>query len=339
MPVRDTSRLMVLRRQSGQREHRLFCDLAAYLTPGDALVLNNSRVIPARLRGAKMDTGGKFEALLLEEIGINDWWAMLRPAKRMRVGKWITFHAPDGAPVEVKAEIIAKNPEGHCRLRFVGIGNVMDKLDEIGEVPLPPYIARPANPAGLNDRERYQTVFAAFPGSVAAPTAGLHFTPGLLERIRQRGVSVCQLTLHVGPGTFAPVKTDDLASHPMHQERFELNSEAAATINATRRAGRRIFAVGTTTVRVLESIAAAQDGDLVATTGATNLFIRPPYRFQVVDGLVTNFHLPRSTLLMLVCAFGSPGQLDGRAMILQSYAEAIRLGYRFFSYGDAMLVL
>jgi S-adenosylmethionine:tRNA ribosyltransferase-isomerase len=237
------------------------------------------------------------------------------------------------------ATVAETNAEGHRRLQFSGTRNITDELDALGEIPLPPYIARENLDALENDKQRYQTVFAASAGSVAAPTAGLHFTPELLEAIRALGVNVQFVTLHVGLGTFAPVKSETLAGHTMHEERFELSTAAAEAINAAKAAGRRVVAVGTTSVRALESVAAQHDGRLVATRGRTRIFIFPPHRFRVVDALVTNFHLPCSTLLMLVSAFASPGETRGRELILRAYAEAIRKRYRFFSYGDAMLIL
>ena len=255
-PQRDLSRLLVLHRQSGQVEHRRFRDLQEYLHPGDLLVLNNSRVIPARLRGMNAHTGGQFEILLFEENATNDWWVMLRPGKRARVGTQIILRDEDGHPTEVCATVLETNDEGHRRLRFGGAINIADMLDRLGEVPLPPYIVRAGSSQMEQDRERYQTVFAQPAGSVAAPTAGLHFTESLLAEIAARGVQVCFLTLHVGFGTFAPVKAETIAAHIMHDERYELSEETARAINEAKSAGRRVIAVGTTTVRVLESVAA-----------------------------------------------------------------------------------
>jgi S-adenosylmethionine:tRNA ribosyltransferase-isomerase len=343
-PQRDQSRLLVVHRDSGQTEHRRFRALLEYLRPGDVLVLNNSRVIPARLRGANARTGGQFEMLLLEESAVNDWWVMLRPGKRARVGTQIRLHDLQGRPSRAAASVIETNAEGHRRLRFEGTDNISDELDALGEVPLPPYITR-ANPAQLaEDRGRYQTVYARHAGSVAAPTAGLHFTSALLDEIHARGVQVCFVTLHVGLGTFAPVKADTLAAHVMHEERFHLSDETARLINEAKKTGRRVIAVGTTTIRVLESLAAsgarAQSVALLSPgPGRTRIFIFPPYNFKIVDALLTNFHLPRSTLLMLVSAFAAPRNTTGLGLILSAYAEAIRNRYRFFSYGDAMLVL
>jgi S-adenosylmethionine:tRNA ribosyltransferase-isomerase len=369
---RDASRLFVLHRNSGRFEHRTFRDLVDYVRPGDVLVLNDSRVIPARLHGVNAQTGGQFEMLLVEETGLNDWWAMLRPGKRAREGTRITLLDSEGMPGPVQAIVVEKNSEGHCRLRFEGVPNIRDVLDELGEVPLPPYIER--NDAGdyTDDRERYQTVFARPPGSVAAPTAGLHFTELLLNTIRQRGVQVCFVTLHVGLGTFAPVKTESVAAHVIHEESYQLSDQTAETINRAKATGGRVVAVGTTTVRVLETIVgqpfqaagsgpfpaprfksgSSQEDPLLVAPGAgsfaadpvapgsgrTRIFIYPPFDFKIADALLTNFHLPRSTLLMLVSAFAAPGSTAGRERVLSAYGEAVRQRYRFFSYGDAMLI-
>jgi len=338
-PRRDQSRLLVLHRRSGEIAHRQFRDLLEYLREGDVLVLNNSRVIPARLRGLNARTGGQFEVLLLEENSPNDWWVMLRPGKRARVGTPIKFRDRNGKFPGVEAVVIATNDEGHRRLRFMGATEITAALDELGEVPLPPYITRRQTSPLESDRDRYQTVFAEPVGSVAAPTAGLHFTEALLETIRARGVSVHFVTLHAGLGTFAPVKTETLAAHRMHEERYEVSQTTADVVNEAKASNRRVIAVGTTTLRVLESVAARPHGKLAAGRGRTRIFIHPPYDFKIVDVLLTNFHLPRSTLLMLVSGFAAPGQTRGREMVLSAYAEAIRERYRFFSYGDAMLLV
>ncbi|HTY87379.1 MAG TPA: tRNA preQ1(34) S-adenosylmethionine ribosyltransferase-isomerase QueA [Candidatus Acidoferrum sp.] len=336
-PRRDESRLLVLHRGGGGLEHRQFRDLPDFLRAGDVLVLNDSRVIPARLRGTNLRTGGLFEMLLLEENGRNDWWAMVRPGKRARPGTHIACRAPDGTVTAIRATVVETNREGHRRLFFSGAADIGNELDRLGEVPLPPYLQRVMPSA--EDRERYQTVYAQAAGSVAAPTAGLHFTPGLLAQIQARGVSVCFATLHVGPGTFQPVKTGTLTAHRMHEERFELGAETARIVNEAKNAGRRVWGVGTTAVRVLESVAAQNGGKLAKTSGKTGIFIYPPFSFQIVNALLTNFHLPRSTLLMLVSAFAAPGETSGREMVLAAYAEAIGRRYRFFSYGDAMLIV
>jgi S-adenosylmethionine:tRNA ribosyltransferase-isomerase len=336
---RDHSRLLVLSRQAGMTAHQQFRDLLNHLKAGDVLVLNNSAVFPARLRGVNMRTGGRFEMLLLEEVSVNDWWVMLRPGKRATIGTEIAIQNHDGETVAERAVVIGINDEGHRRLRFSGGTNIHDRLDILGETPLPPYIARENAAALAADKSRYQTIYARPPGSVAAPTAGLHFTAALLDEIRARGVRVCFVTLHVGLGTFAPVKARELADHTMHEERFELDEETARVVNEAKREGRRVVAVGTTSMRVLESVASQNGGRLVAGGGRTRIFIHPPFRFQIVDALLTNFHLPCSTLLMLVSAFAAPGETRGREMALSAYAEAVRERYRFFSYGDAMLIV
>jgi S-adenosylmethionine:tRNA ribosyltransferase-isomerase len=338
-PERDQSRLMVLHRQDGRIDHRRFADLRDYLQPGDALVLNDSRVMPARLRGVNRRTSGEFEVLLLEENALNDWWVLLRPGKRARPQTQILFKDRAGHLAAAHATVVDKNQEGHCRLQFSGVGNIAQALDQIGAVPLPPYIKRAAGDDLADDLVRYQTVYARTLGSVAAPTAGLHFTKPVLDALRDRGVRIVTVTLHVGWGTFSPVKTEKLEEHVMHQERFELDAPTADVLQAARQEGRRVLAVGTTTVRVLETVAARHEGKLVACTGRTNLFICPPYRFRVVNALLTNFHLPRSTLLMLVCAFAAPEETRGRNLVLRAYAEAVGEQYHFYSYGDAMLLV
>ena len=336
---RDQSRLLVLQRADGSLAHRTFPDLLGFLRAGDLLVLNDSRVIPARLRGTNHASGGEFELLLLEENSVNDWWAMVRPGKRARLDTRIDLMNHAGQASGVHATVLATNVEGHRRLQFAGVADLKDALAELGELPLPHYIKREAGGLHPEDLERYQTVYAEAGGSVAAPTAGLHFTSALLERIRVLGVGIARVTLHVGPGTFAPVKADEIRDHVMHEERFSLSEETARLVNAAREEQRRVIAVGTTSLRVLESVAAAHDGRLVAGAGRTRIFVHPPYRFRLVDALLTNFHLPRSTLLMLASAFAAPGETRGREMMLAAYAAAIRERYRFFSYGDAMLML
>ena len=311
---RDKSRLLVLNRNSKSIAHRNFRGVLEYLRPGDVLVLNNSRVIPARLRGVNAKRAGQFEVFLLEENATNDWWAMLRPGKRARIGTEILLRDPAGNPAGIRAKVIAVNAEGHRRLEFSGTRNILEALDALGEIPLPPYITRENAAELTEDKQRYQTVYAAPAGSVAAPTAGLHFTEGLLAEIRALGVQVCFVTLHVGLGTFAPVKAENLAEHIMHEERFELSDATAEVVNAAKATGRRVIAVGTTTVRVLESVASKNNGRLIAGGGRTRIFIHPPHEFQMVDALLTNFHLPRSTLLMLVSAFAAPGKMEGREL-------------------------
>ena len=338
-PKRDGSRLLVLHRRENRIEHRRFPDLLEFLRAGDVLVLNNSRVIPARLRGANARTGGKFEFLLLEQNAPNDWWAMVRPGKSARVGTKIILCDAAGKLTAIHASVSATNDEGHRRLQFSGTPDICHELEHIGEIPLPPYITRTSTGERVEDKERYQTVFAKTDGSVAAPTAGLHFTPELLDKIRALGVEICFVTLHVGPGTFAPVKAESIADHKMHEERFEIGERTAHAVNEAKCAGRRVIAVGTTSVRVLETAAARNGGKVKKNIENTGIFIHPPFHFQIVDTLLTNFHLPHSTLLMLVSAFAAPGEVRGRETILSAYAKAVRERYRFFSYGDAMLIL
>jgi S-adenosylmethionine:tRNA ribosyltransferase-isomerase len=336
---RDQSRLLVLNRRDGGVQHHHFYDLPEFLKAGDLMVFNDSRVIRARLRGIRPASGGRFEILLLSENQTNDWWVMMKPGKRVKPGSPLKFLDLAGQPDAVEAVVEDKNAEGHCRLRFSGTKDLRNDLDRIGEVPLPPYIQRPPGTSTPGDADRYQTVYAQHAGSVAAPTAGLHFTNRTMEALRERGVETAFVTLHVGPGTFAPVKEEDLTQHPMHEESFEVTESAARQILKARAEGRRVIAVGTTSMRVLESAAAQNGGSVAAMRGSTRLFIHPPYDFKVVDVLLTNFHLPKSTLLMLVCAFAAPGSVAGREPVLNAYREAIKERYRFFSYGDAMLVM
>ena len=339
LSARDESRLLVIQRKDVRCTHRGFRDLLEYLVPGDVMVFNNSRVLHARLRGANTKTDGRFEILLLIENRTNDWWVMLRPGKRARVGTQIAIQTAGGQTTDVRATITEIHENGNRRLTFTGTPDIRNSLDQLGEVPLPPYISRVDARERAVDQVRYQTVYAKTDGSVAAPTAGLHFTQKLLDQIRSKGVQLLFLTLHVGPGTFAPVKSAILTAHIMHEEQYEIRHETANVINEAKRSGRRVIAVGTTTTRVLESVATMHEGRLVPGPGRTKIFIHPPYPFRIVDGLLTNFHLPRSTLLMLASAFVSPNQTSGRELILSAYAEAIRERYRFFSYGDAMLIL
>ena len=314
LPDRDASRLLVLERASGAIRHLRFRDILELIPPSDLLVLNTSRVIPARLHGRR-EAGAEAEILLVRELPDSTWLAMGHPGGKLKPGRRVTF-GEDSA-----VEIVEVLGGGLRRVRFVGLLDARGTLVKYGEVPLPPYINRPPTAA---DRERYQTVYAKHDGSVAAPTAGLHFTPELLDRLRDRGVAIAPLDLHVGPGTFKPVETEDLVAHPMHPEVFEVPAETAAIIKSKRAVGCAVWAVGTTVVRSLESPAGS---------GETSLFIHPPYPFKVVDRLVTNFHLPRSTLLMLVCAFG------GYERVMGAYREAVKEGYRFYSYGDAMAIV
>jgi S-adenosylmethionine:tRNA ribosyltransferase-isomerase len=319
-PVRDRSRLMVLKRKTYDIEHRVFSDLENYLLSGDLLVLNNTKVFPCRLL-ARKPGGGKAEIFLLSEQGINLWHALVKGG--------VTAGGKLRVSSEIEVEIMGDSGGGTKSVRFHGSNDIRELLPRIGKTPLPPYIKREPSEA---DRERYQTVYAAREGAVAAPTAGLHFTPGLLKRLTAKGVEFASVTLHVGPGTFQPVRTDLITEHRMLPEQYEISVEAAAAINRTRAEGRRVIAVGTTSVRAIET-AASGAGAVVAGKGTSDLFIHPGYCFTVTDGIVTNFHLPKSTLLMLVSAFG------GRERILSAYRTATAAKYRFYSYGDAMLIL
>jgi S-adenosylmethionine:tRNA ribosyltransferase-isomerase len=332
-PNRDQSRLLVFKRPTGEPEHATFTDLPNLIQPGDLLVLNNSKVIPARLRGRKSKTGGAIEFLLLEENAVNDWWVMLRPAKRLRPGD--SFHITDfeNKLTSANAMLLEKNEEGHCRLRFENVSNILEIAHEHGEMPLPPYIQRAPGRPSREDLQRYQTVYAKNEGSVAAPTAGLHFTPQIFEKLKSRGIDHAFVTLHVGAGTFAPVKADRIEEHRMHEERYEISQETFDKIESTKKRGGKIICVGTTTLRVLES---AIRGNWRPGPSRTNIFIYPPFDFKIADALLTNFHLPKSTLLMLVSAFATPNSLEGCKKILNAYREAIEKKYRFFSYGDAM---
>lgn len=333
---RDQSRLLAFHRPEGAVRHSEFSQLPDFLNPGDLLVLNNSKVIPARLRGIKEGSGGAIELLLLEENSRNDWWVMLRPAKRLRPGDSFTLVGYEKKPSNATATLLEKNAEGHCRLRFDLEGDVLTLAHEIGELPLPPYVERAPGRPAREDLERYQTVFAKHEGSVAAPTAGLHFTHSMFEKLRARGVNHAFVTLHVGSGTFAPVKADRIEDHRMHDERYEIPEETLGKIAATKASGNRVVCVGTTSLRVLESAALRSWKPGANRTG---IFIYPPFEFKVADALLTNFHLPKSTLLMLVSAFAAPGSTDGIRKMLAAYAEAVRTRYRFFSYGDAMLII
>ncbi len=319
---RDHSRLLVYDRADQSIAHRHFYDLPEYLCAGDALVLNETRVIPARLLGEKADTHVPVELLLLKRLALDEWEALVRPGRRLQPGAVCSFG--DGL---LTAEILASADDGSRRVRFRYDGVFEDLLDRLGQMPLPPYIHE-----HLEDPTRYQTVYARLDGSAAAPTAGLHFTPELLDRIRAMGVAVVPVLLHVGLGTFRPVKAEDVSEHHMHVEHYEVSEAAARAVNAARANGGRIVCVGTTSVRTLES-ASTPDGIVHAQSGDTGIFITPGYRYKAVDALITNFHLPQSTLLMLVSA------LMGREEALRVYAEAVREEYRFFSFGDAMLIL
>ena len=313
-PLKDRagSRLLVLDKETGKIEHKNFRNIIEYLNPGDCLVMNNTRVIPARLYGVKEDTGGKIEFLLLKRIDLNTWNVILKPGKRARTGARFVFG--DGL---LKAEVIEVRPDGNRIVRFEYDGVWEELLDKLGEMPLPPYIKEK-----LEDKERYQTVYSKIEGSAAAPTAGLHFTNELLEDIKDKGVKTAYLTLHVGLGTFRPVSVENVEEHVMHTEHYEVSQEAADIINETRKSGGRIIAVGTTSVRTLETVA-EDNGTMKAEIGDTSIFIYPGYKFKVTDSIITNFHLPESTLLMLVS---------------EAYEQAVKEKYRFFSFGDAMLL-
>ena len=322
-PLKDRagSRLLVLDKETGKIEHKNFRNIIEYLNPGDCLVMNNTRVIPARLYGVKEDTGGKIEFLLLKRIDLNTWNVILKPGKRARTGARFVFG--DGL---LKAEVIEVRPDGNRIVRFEYDGVWEELLDKLGEMPLPPYIKEK-----LEDKERYQTVYSKIEGSAAAPTAGLHFTNELLEDIKDKGVKTAYLTLHVGLGTFRPVSVENVEEHVMHTEHYEVSQEAADIINETRKSGGRIIAVGTTSVRTLETVA-EDNGTMKAEIGDTSIFIYPGYKFKVTDSIITNFHLPESTLLMLVSAFA------GKENIFEAYEQAVKEKYRFFSFGDAMLL-
>ncbi len=320
---RDESRLLVLDRATGEMRHRVFRDVLDYLTPQDALVINETRVIPARLFGRR-PSGGKTEVLLLKDLGGDRWECLIRPGRKARTGDRIIVEK-NGHRME--GEILARTSYGGRVIKWSYQGDFGKNLEALGTVPLPPYIKKP-----IQDPERYQTVYARIPGSAAAPTAGLHFTPELMSQIEAKGVSVVKIRLDVGLGTFRPVRETEVEKHVMHEEYFQVSEEASRTINRVRESGGKVFAVGTTVVRALET-AASPDGKVRAKAEKTHLFIFPGYEFKVVDHLITNFHLPRSTLLMLVCAFA------GKELVLRAYKEAVKERYRFYSFGDAMLIL
>ena len=323
---RDASRLLVVHRDSKTVEHRHFYDILDYLNPGDCLVLNNSKVLPARLLGEKEETGAKVEFLLIKRVKGDDWETMVKPGKRLKPGDTVSF-SPD-----FKAKILDYGENGTRIVRFYYRGIFMERLEELGKMPLPPYIERESD---QEDKERYQTVYCREEGSVAAPTAGLHFTEALLAAARRKGIYIAYVTLHVGIGTFRPVKCQNIEDHQMHFEEYEVTRENAERINAVKAAGGKIVSVGTTSTRTLESAAVLQDGGYTVPEGAgsTGIFIYPGYTFKIVDALITNFHLPKSTLLMLISA------LYDREEILKVYDLAVKEKYRFFSYGDAMLVV
>ena len=318
---RDESKLMVLDKKSGEIKHKVFKDIIDYLNHGDCLVLNNTRVIPARLIGEKEGTGGKVELLLLKRLNSTTWETLAKPGKKAKINASFTF-----GNGELKAKIIGVNEDGNRVVEFKFIGIFEQILDQLGQMPLPPYIKET-----LEDKERYQTVYSKSIGSAAAPTAGLHFTKELLEKLKAKGVKIVFLTLHVGLGTFRPVKVENLEEHNMHSEYFELSFDGAKVINATKKAGKKVIAVGTTSCRTLETLG-DENGFVRENSGWTNIFIYPGYSFKIVDAIITNFHLPESTLIMLVSAFA------GKQNVLEAYKAAVENKYRFFSFGDAMFL-
>mgnify|MGYP001878506656 FL=1 len=319
---RSSSRLMVLNKETGEVSHHVFREVTSFLEPGDCLVLNNTKVIPARLMGVREETGGAVEVLLLKRRADDVWETLVRPGKKARPGTKLVFG--DGL---LHAEVLEVVEEGNRLIRFQYEGIWEEVLDRLGEMPLPPYITHK-----LQDKNRYQTVYAKYEGSAAAPTAGLHFTQELLREVEKKGVDIAYVTLHVGLGTFRPVKVENLAEHHMHSEYYQVSGEAAEKINRAKESGHRVICVGTTSCRTVES-ACDENGHLEAGCGDTDIFIYPGYRFKVLDALITNFHLPESTLVMLVSA------LAGREHVLSAYEEAVREKYRFFSFGDAMLIV
>ncbi|HDK7175141.1 TPA: tRNA preQ1(34) S-adenosylmethionine ribosyltransferase-isomerase QueA [Clostridium botulinum] len=321
MEKRDEARLLVLNKKTGEIEDKIFKDILDYLTPNDCLVLNNTRVLPARLIGSKEETGGKMEFLLLKRKEKDVWETLVKPGKRAQIGARFIF-----GNGELKAEVIAMGEEGSRIVKFYYEGIFEEILDQLGQMPLPPYIKEK-----LDDKEMYQTVYSKEEGSAAAPTAGLHFTEELLEKIKEKGVKLAFLTLHVGLGTFRPVKVEDIQEHIMHSEYYKMDKETAKIINTTREKGGRVIAVGTTSCRTLETIGDIE-GKVKEQSGWTDIFIYPGYKYKVVDALITNFHLPQSTLLMLVSA------LAGRDNIMNAYNMAVEKEYRFFSFGDAMFI-
>ena len=320
---RDTSKLLSIDRNNNTYEHRVFFDIIEYFNPGDTLVLNNTRVMPARLYGQKKDTGAAIEVLLLKNKEHNMWECLVKPAKRIKVGSVVSFG--DGI---MEAECVKVLDDGFRYFEFKYEGIFQECLDELGTMPLPPYIKE-----RLTDKERYQTVYSKEVGSSAAPTAGLHFTNELLEQIKSKGVNIVYLTLHVGLGTFRPVSVENIEDHDMHSEYYTLDEEAAKVINDTKKNGGKVFSVGTTSTRTLETIARDNDGKIVPASGWTNIFIYPGFEFKCVDGLITNFHLPKSSLIMLVSAFYN------REKVLELYKIAVENKYRFFSFGDAMIII
>lgn len=319
---RDSSRLLVLDKNNGDIKHETFSNITDYLRSGDVLVLNDTKVIPARLIGVKEETGAVIELLLLKDLGEDTWECLSKPAKRLHIGTIVSFG--DG---KLKAQVVEKKDEGVTIVKLLYTGILMEILDALGTMPLPPYIHEK-----LEDQGRYQTVYAKYSGSAAAPTAGLHFTPELLKSIEDMGVIVTYVTLHVGLGTFRPVEVDNILEHKMHSEYYIMTEETANILNKAKDEGRRIIAVGTTSTRTLETIASNNDGRFISCSGDTSIFIYPGYVFKGIDCLITNFHLPKSTLVMLVSA------LSSKEIILNAYQEAINEKYRFFSFGDSMFI-
>ena len=317
---RDTSRLMILDKKTGEITHKHFHDIIHELNKGDVLVLNDTKVIPARLIGTKEETGAVIELLLLKDLGENIWECLSRPAKRLKEGTIVTFSP------KLKAKVVEKKEEGIVRVQLIYNGILMEILDELGEMPLPPYIHEK-----LQDKDRYQTVYAKNIGSAAAPTAGLHFTKELLDELKNKGVEILFITLHVGLGTFRPVEVENVLEHHMHSEFYQMSKDVAERLNLAKKEGRKIYAVGTTSVRTLETIMHKYH-EFKECSGNTDIFIYPGFEFQAIDGLITNFHLPKSTLLMLVSA------LTSREIILHAYKIAVEEKYRFFSFGDAMFI-
>ena len=319
---RDEARLMILNRKTKTIEHKIFKDIIDYLNPGDCLVINNTKVLPARLYGTKTDTGIQVEFLLLKRIEKDIWEVMVRPGRRLKKGAEVVFG--DGI---LKGIVLETMDNGNRKVQFEYEGIFNEILDKIGLMPLPPYIKE-----SLKDKDRYQTVYAKYEGSAAAPTAGLHFTEELLEKIKAKGVEIANVTLHVGIGTFRPVKVENIEEHEMHSEHFYIKQEDVDKINTAKKNGKRVIAIGTTSCRVLETISSEETGLVKATEGDTSIFIYPGYKFKCIDGLITNFHLPESTLLMLVSA------LAGKDFIMKAYNEAVKQEYKFFSFGDAMFI-
>lgn len=326
LPQRDASRMLVVNRATGTFEDKEFRLLGNYLRAGDCLVLNNTKVFPARLLGWRLPTGGSVEVLLLSEVEPLVWHVLARPGRRLKEGTVIEFGGS-----RLKARVVGARADGSRAIKFEPTADFFKTVHEIGETPLPPYIQRDASSSG-EDRERYQTVYAQQAGAIAAPTAGLHFTRKILDELKENKVQTAEVTLHVGYGTFEPVRVDDVSEHRVLPERYTISEEAAKLINDSRRAGGRVVAVGTTTTRALES-STSEAGDIVATEGTSDLTITPGYKFRAVDALLTNFHLPRSSLLLLISAFA------GRELMLEAYRHAVKERYRFYSYGDCMLII